>query len=71
MTCNSPGEIAMMIKVLCADGTFGTVRSAKLGELVKKGGIAAYKCSEGWVEVRRKRNIGYSGKERRVHRPGM
>jgi hypothetical protein len=68
---NSPGDIAMMIKVLYADGVFGTVRSANLGELVKKEGIVAYKCSEGWVEVRRKRNIGYSGKERRVHIPGM
>jgi hypothetical protein len=70
-THNSQGELAMMIKVLYADGHFGTVRSAQLGELVKKGGIAAYNCSEGWVEVRRMWNIGYSGPERRVHSPGM
>jgi hypothetical protein len=70
MTQNSPGGIALRIKVLYVDGTFGTVRSAQLGELVKKGGIAAYNCSEGWVEVRRMWNIGCSGPERRVRSPG-
>jgi hypothetical protein len=63
---NFPGEIGTLLNVLNIDGTFGTVSSASLGELVKMGSIAAYHLSEGWVEVRRKINIGYKGQERRI-----
>ncbi len=57
----------MLIKVLYTDGSFGQIRASRLGELVKTAGIVAHHCSEGWVEVRRKRkNSDYKGPERRV-----
>ncbi len=62
----SQGGTAMRIEVIHTDGTFGTVRSSSLGELVKTTGIAAYLCSEGWVEVRRRQVKGnYDGLDRR------
>jgi hypothetical protein len=63
---NSSVENAKLVNVLNIDGTFGTVSSASLDELVKTSRIAAYKFSEGWVEVRRKINSGYRGQERRT-----
>lgn len=65
-TSTSKVEIAKMLTVLNIDGTFGTVSSANLGELVKEGSIAAYHLTDGWVEVRRKKDIGYRGQERRI-----
>jgi hypothetical protein len=62
----SQGGTAMRIEVIHADGTLGTVRASSLGQMVKAGSIAAYLCSEGWVELRRKLvNGNYSGRERR------
>ncbi len=56
----------MLIKVIYLDGTLGTVKSSNIDKLVKYHHIAAYQCSEGWVEVRRKKlNIDYKGLERR------
>lgn len=69
--CKPLGGTDMLIKVIYPDGKLGTVRRSDLGDLVKMGSIAAYHCSEGWVELRRKRNIGYRGQERRVHNPVM
>ena len=62
----SPVEIAKVLNVLKVDGTFDSVSPDNLGELVKIGSIVAYQLSEGWVEVRRKINIGYRGQERRI-----
>ena len=66
-TRNFPDGIGSLLKVLNIDGTFGTVSSANLCNLLKTGSIAAYHGTDGWVEVRRKISIGYSGPERRVH----
>ncbi len=57
----------MFINVVYPDGTSGRVRSSILGEMIQMGRIVAYKCSEGWVELRRKshRDV-YYGPERRV-----
>ncbi len=57
----------MFIKVIYPDGSSGTVRSPILRGMIQLGRIVAYKCSEGWVEVRRKENPdNYHGRERRV-----
>jgi hypothetical protein len=57
----------MLIKVIYPDGSSGTIRSSSLGKLSKEGGIVAFKCTEGWVEVRRKHDTTvYEGPERRV-----
>ena len=56
----------MMIKVIRTDGTSGKVRSSHFGTTLKSGEIAAYQCSEGWIEVRRVRNgDNYRGFEKR------
>ena len=56
----------MLIKVLYLDNTAGLVNASGLDELTKSGKIVAFKGEEGWVEVRRKRNVdGYNGPERR------
>jgi hypothetical protein len=66
------GGTDMLIKVIHIDGSLGTVRSSSLGDLVKTGGIAAYQCSEGWIEVRRKQiKRLYIGPERRKTKPGI
>lgn len=57
----------MLIKVIYPDGSSGMVRSSTLGKLTKEGAIVAFKCTEGWVEVRRKHDpADYRGPERRV-----
>ncbi len=57
----------MQIKVLYPDGSAGMVRSSTLGRMTKEGKIVAFKCTEGWVEVRRKHDpADYRGPERRV-----
>ncbi len=57
----------MMITVIYPDGTSGTVRSSALGRMTKEVKIVAFKCTEGWVEVRRKQDpANYRGPERRV-----
>jgi hypothetical protein len=63
----------MYLKVIYPDGTAGTVISSTIDVLIKQGKIVAFKCSEGWVEVRRKlKGKFYFGKDRRrsnlVHR---
>ncbi len=56
----------MLIKVIRTDGTPGKVRASRFGTTLKSGEIAAYQCSEGWIEVRRKRNAeDYRGFEKR------
>lgn len=60
----------MLVKVIRTDGTSGRVRSSNFGKALKSGEIAAYHCSEGWIEVRRKRNLGsYTGFEKRKNMP--
>ncbi len=57
----------MFIKVIYSDGMPGRVRSSLLGRLMKAGEIVAYKCSEGWVELRRKQSRNeYDGPYTRV-----
>ncbi len=57
----------MLINVIYPDGTSGKVRASILNSLIKFGRIVAYKCSEGWIELRRKKDTSnYSGSERRV-----
>ncbi len=57
----------MFISVIYPDGTAGKVRSTRLSRLMKSGEIVAYKCSEGWVELRRKNNnSNYDGPYTRV-----
>lgn len=59
----------MFLKVICPDGTLSTVKSSELDTLIKFSKIVAFKCSEGWIELRRKRNNGYNGPDRRVRAP--
>jgi hypothetical protein len=69
-TAESQEALPTMTKVIHTDGTLGMVRSSRLGALVKSGGIVAYRCTKGWVEVRRKRSKGnYTGPERRKTSP--
>ncbi len=57
----------MFIKVIYPDGVSGKVRSSILRTMIQLRRIVAYKCSEGWVELRRKSNAeNYCGPERRV-----
>ncbi len=57
----------MLIKVIYPDGSSGMVRSSALGRMTKEEKIVAFKCTEGWVEVRRKHDpADYYGPERRV-----
>ena len=57
----------MFIKVIYPDGTPGKVRSSILRTMIQLGRIVAYKCSEGWIEVRRKKTAtNYQGPKRRV-----
>ena len=67
-TRNLPGRRAMMVKVMYPDGTTDAVVSSAVDDLLTSGGIVAYRCSEVWIEVRRKRNSDYRGEERRVRR---
>jgi hypothetical protein len=55
----------MLIKVLFTDGSQGMIRTARLVEFIRMSEIAAYKPFEDWIELRRKRNDGYMGPERR------
>ncbi len=43
----------MMIHVIRTDGTFDKVRASTFGAALKSGGISAYLCSEGWIDVNR------------------
>ena len=56
----------MVIKVLFTDGSQGMIKTSRLVELVRMGDIAAYHPFEDWIELRRKRNNGYYGVEKRV-----
>ncbi len=61
------GEMDMFLQVIYPDGTLGKVRTSNLASMVRLGRIVAYRCSEGWVETRRKRSLpDYRGPERRV-----
>ncbi len=52
----------MFISVIYPDGTSWKVRSSILRSLIQLGKVVAYKCSEGWVEVRRKKDSSdYTG----------
>jgi hypothetical protein len=66
--CESLGETPMFIKVVYPDGTAGKEASTTIGNLAKSGEIVAYQLSEGWVELRRKKFIRYSGPDRRHKR---
>lgn len=68
-SCGSQGGMLMYLKVIYPDGTVGKVRSASIGHLAKTGEIVAYQCSEGWVELRRKRYAAYRGPDRRQASP--
>ena len=60
----------MFLKVIYPDGTSGMVKSSTIDGLTKEGKIIAFHCSEGWVEVRRKRNVEeYKGMDRRKNKP--
>ncbi len=61
------GEMDMFLQVIYPDGTLGKVRTSNLASMVLLGRIVAYRCSEGWIETRRKRKShDYRGPERRV-----
>ncbi len=57
----------MQIKVIFTDGSQGMIKASRLVEFIRMGEIAAYKPFEHWVDLRRKRNDGYTGPERRVN----
>ena len=60
----------MFLKVIYPDDTSGMVKASIIEGLMKSGKIVAFHCSEGWVEVRRKRNIEeYNGIDRRKTNP--
>jgi hypothetical protein len=59
------GGESMQIKVIFPDGTTGQVKAAHINSLIKEGKVVAFYCSEGWIEVRRKRENRYNGPERR------
>ncbi len=61
------GGIDMSLKVIFSDGTIGTIKFSILTNLIKSGKIVAFQCSDDWVELRRKRNDGYKGVDRRVN----
>lgn len=62
------GGVAMLIKVIYADGSSGMVRTSRLAKLVKLNRIAAYESFDRWVEVRRKQSDQtYRGPERRKY----
>jgi hypothetical protein len=58
----------MYINVIYPDGAAGKVRSSSLSRLIRSGEIVAYKCTEGWVELRRKQEnaSSYDGPYTRV-----
>ena len=69
--CEPQGGLGTLSKVIHADGTLSTARTASVGNLAQSGEIVAYQCSGVWVEVRRKRTMnGYRGPERRKTTPG-
>ena len=57
----------MLIKVIFTDGSQGVIKTSRLVEFVKMGDIAAFKPFEKWVELRRKRNEGFMGADRRIN----
>jgi hypothetical protein len=62
----SGGGVAMLIKVIYADGSSGMLRTSRLSKLISKNRIAAYEVFDRWIEVRRKQShSGYPGPERR------
>jgi len=65
------GGAVMFIKVVYPDGTAGKVKSSMLDGLMKAGEIVAFRCSEGWVEARRKNKSMYRGINRREAQPEM
>ncbi len=63
-------ENEMFIKVIFPDGTSGKVRSSFLGSMTQLGSVVAFRCSEGWVEIRRmKGSDTYRGPDRRMTIP--
>ena len=66
------GGPGTLLKVIHADGTLSTARTASVGNLAQSGEIVAYQCSGKWIEVRRKSNMyGYRGPERRKAGPAV
>ena len=60
----------MLFKVIYPDGSSGMVKSQMLAGLMKSGGIIAFHCSAGWVEVRRRSEAStYKGIDRRRTKP--
>ena len=60
----------MFLKVIYPDGTSGMVKASIIEGLMKSGKIIAFHCSEGWVEVRRRRNVEeFNGIDRRKTKP--
>lgn len=55
----------MLLNVIYPDGSSGMIKSSTLDTLVRMGRIVAFHCSEGWVELRRKNESTYNGKDRR------
>ncbi len=58
-------DAEIFIKVIFSDGSFGKVRPSTLRVRTRSQEIVALKSSMGWVELRRKQNIGYNGQDRR------
>ena len=63
------GGLDMFLKVIYPDGASGMVKASMIDRLRKTGEIIAFHCSEGWVDVRRKIKISYSGSGRRRIKP--
>ncbi len=60
----------MMVSVIRPDGSSDKVQACIMGRMIELGGIAAYRYSDGWVEIRRKNSTAkYNGPERRVKIP--
>ncbi len=55
--------------VIYVNGTSGMVKPSRADEMIRCGEIIAFLGPNGWVEVRRKRNITYNHVERRHTRP--
>jgi hypothetical protein len=61
--------VIIEINVIYTDGTEETVTASQFVSLLRSERIAAIKCSEGWLEIRRNQIVGfmdsYEGLERR------
>jgi hypothetical protein len=65
--------IIIDIHVILTDGTVDTVNPSQFVNLLRSHKIAAIKCAEGWLEIRRDQIVGfktrYEGQERRINKP--